>query len=100
MKTYAHTLAQYHLHLGAKFLNGDFVKQGETSRRHILATGFSFIGKEANRLEEQFYLTLSGEAVVAHGTAPDAVPELREQVAAVSPARDSTGSPRVRPYVA
>jgi predicted transcriptional regulator with HTH domain len=71
LKTYAQALAQYHLHPEAKFLNGRHCDHGTTSRRHVLASGFDQIGKEANRLEEQFFLGLAPEAQVRYGAAPN-----------------------------
>jgi hypothetical protein len=56
LKTYAEVLAQYHLSWEDKFDNGQFLDRGRTERRHVVATGFIWIGKEANRIGE------SGEA--------------------------------------
>lgn len=56
LKTYAEVLAQYHLSCEDKFENGQFLDRGRTERRHVVATGFDWIGKEANRIGE------SGEA--------------------------------------
>jgi hypothetical protein len=56
LKTYAEALQQYHLSPKDKFENGQFLNRGRTERRHVVATGFSWIGKEANRVGE------SGEA--------------------------------------
>jgi hypothetical protein len=56
LKTYAEVLAQYHLSCEEKFANGRFLDRGRTERRHVVATGFAWIGKEANAIGE------SGEA--------------------------------------
>jgi hypothetical protein len=56
LKTYADVLVQYHLSPECKFANGDHRDRGRTERRHVIATGFVWIGKEANRVGE------SGEA--------------------------------------
>jgi hypothetical protein len=56
LKTYAEVLEQYHLSPEDKFENGQFLDRGRTERRHVVATGFVWIGKEANRVAE------SGEA--------------------------------------
>jgi hypothetical protein len=56
LKTYAEVLAQYHLSSEDKFANGQFLDRGRTIRRHVVATGFVWIGKEANQVGE------SGEA--------------------------------------
>ncbi len=71
LKSYQETLAQYHLHLEAKFQDGDYLDSGVMSRRHIVATAIEYIGKEANRWEEQFYLGLESEAQTEYGTAPE-----------------------------
>jgi hypothetical protein len=52
LKTYAEVLAQYHVSPEAKFLNGQYLDRGRTERRHVVATGFHLIGKEANRVGE------------------------------------------------
>ena len=56
LKTYAEVLAQYHLSCEDKFENGQFLDRGRTERRHVVATGLVWIGKEANQVGE------SGEA--------------------------------------
>jgi hypothetical protein len=56
LKTYAEVLGQYHLSPEDKFENGQFLDRGRTERRHVVATGFTWIGKEANHVGE------SGEA--------------------------------------
>jgi hypothetical protein len=50
LKTYAESLCQYHLSSEGKFENGQFLDHGRTERRHIVATYFILIGKEANRI--------------------------------------------------
>ena len=70
LATYREVLAQYHLHPEAKFLDGDFTDRGPTRRRHIQVTGISYIGKEANRWEEQFFLGADEDAVISYGSAP------------------------------
>jgi hypothetical protein len=52
LKTYAEVLAQYHLSCEDKFENGQFLDRGRTERRHVVATGVAWIGKEANRVGE------------------------------------------------
>jgi hypothetical protein len=56
LKTYREVLAQYHLRPETKFLNGSYLDQGLTQRRHIVVAAIRNIGKEANHWEEQFYL--------------------------------------------
>jgi hypothetical protein len=71
LKTYRHALAQYHLSPESKFLNGDYLDQGPTIRRHVEATAIYHIGKEANRWEEQFYLGFNEEEQIEYGVAPE-----------------------------
>jgi hypothetical protein len=52
LKTYAEVLAQYHLSPESKFENGRFRDRGRTERRHVVATGYVLIGKEANQVGE------------------------------------------------
>lgn len=52
LKTYADVLVQYHLSPEHKFANGDHWDRGRTERRHVVATGFAWIGKEANQVGE------------------------------------------------
>jgi hypothetical protein len=67
LKTYTEALSSYHLHPEAKFLNGDYVDRGRTVRRHIHVAGVRYIGKEANRWEEQFYLGYDPETQTEYG---------------------------------
>jgi hypothetical protein len=80
LATYREALAQYHLHPETKFLNGDYLDRGVTQRRHILATHISYIGKEANRWEEQFFAGPDDDAAVEYGAAPEAHSQLAERV--------------------
>jgi hypothetical protein len=52
LKTYAEVLRQYHISPEHKFANGDFLDRGRTERRHVVATAFVWIGKEANQVGE------------------------------------------------
>jgi hypothetical protein len=56
LKSYSDALAQYHLSPEGKFENGRHLDRGRTERRHVVATAFVLIGKEANQVGE------SGEA--------------------------------------
>lgn len=69
MKTYLETLAQYHLHAEAKFLNGRRRDHGPTRRRHvnISVRDIHYIGKEASELEEQIFLGADDEAMPEYG---------------------------------
>ena len=70
LKTYAQSLAQYHLHPEAKFLHGGFVDRGPTARRHVAVTGVRHIGKESTDWEEQMFLSLNADPVPDYGSAP------------------------------
>jgi hypothetical protein len=50
LKTYVDVLGQFHLSPEHKFANGDHLDRGRTERRHVVATGFVWIGKEANQV--------------------------------------------------
>ena len=69
LKTYLETLAQYHLHAEAKFLNGRRRDHGPTRRRHvnISVRDIHYIGKEASELEEQIFLGADDEAMPEYG---------------------------------
>jgi len=62
-------IAQYHLHPETKFLNGDYVDRGVTSRRYVHVASIRNIGKEANEWEEQFYLGFDEDDQVDYGLA-------------------------------
>jgi hypothetical protein len=53
LKSYREVLAQYHLRPEAKFLNGEYLGQGLTHRRHVEAVSIRHIAKEAIRWEER-----------------------------------------------
>lgn len=52
LKTYAEVLSQYYVSPEDKFLNGQFLNRGRTERRHVVATEFILVGKEANQVGE------------------------------------------------
>jgi hypothetical protein len=70
LKTYAQVLAQYHLSCEDKFENGQFLDRGRTVRRHVVATGFIWIGKEANQVGESGEANPIVDAVQVFGDAP------------------------------
>jgi len=67
LATYREAVADYHLHPEVKFENGETTDRGVTDRRHIQAVAIEYIGKEANRWEEQFYLGEVPEAQIEYG---------------------------------
>ena len=60
------------MRLEAKFENGDYFHCGPTHRRHVQATQINYIGKEANRWEEQFFLGMDEDAAIDYGADPNA----------------------------
>lgn len=68
LKTYCDAIAQYHLHPESKFNGGDYTDSGMTYRKHIITSGTEYIGKEANRWEEQAYLGIDPEEQIIYGT--------------------------------
>jgi hypothetical protein len=80
LKAYADALADYHLHPETKFLNGDYLDRGPTVRRHVHVAGVRYIGKEANRWEEQFHLGYNPEAQIEYDGGPEEVERVRVRV--------------------
>jgi transcriptional regulator with XRE-family HTH domain len=68
---YRDALAQYYLHPESKFHNGDYTDRGFTSRRHVRAMVTEYIGKEANRWEEQYHLGLDPQTQTEYGLSPE-----------------------------
>jgi len=69
--TYREAIADYHLHSESKFENGDLFDRGPTTRRHVYAVNIEYIGKEANRWEEQFFLGEAADAQIEYGGHPE-----------------------------
>lgn len=76
LQTYREAIAQYHLHPESKFHGGDYCDRGTTQRRHIRASGIRQIGKEANELERQAVLGVSGELDPDYGFAEESYAKL------------------------
>lgn len=55
LKSYAQSIAQYHLSDEAKFLGGQKDQSGTLQRRHVEAFAVRHIGKEAHNWEEDFF---------------------------------------------
>ena len=66
LKTYARSLARYHLHPEAKFYGGDYDERGILHRRHIHALAFQAIGKEADNIEEREFIGDDEDDVVEY----------------------------------
>jgi hypothetical protein len=80
LKDYAEGLAQYHIHPESKFRNGDYLDRGTTVRRHVQIATVLFIGKEANRWEEQFYLGYDPESQTEYDMGEDGVENIRARI--------------------
>ena len=72
LETYRDAISDYNLHAESKFENGELFDRGVTGRRHIQAVAVEYIGKEANRWEEQFFLGETPDAQIEYGTSPTA----------------------------
>jgi hypothetical protein len=70
LATYREVLSDYHMHPESKFENGERQDRGLTLRHHIRAVAVEYIGKEANRWEEQFHLGQMREAQIEYGASP------------------------------
>ena len=67
LQTYREVLRAYHLHPERKSERGDYTNRGYTGPKHVSAVAVEYIGKEANRLEEQWHLGLDDEAQIVYG---------------------------------
>ena len=66
LKTYAQSIAQYHLQDEAKFLGGQKSQTGKLQRRHIEAFAVRHIGKEAHNWEENQFIGAEGDAALRY----------------------------------
>jgi plasmid maintenance system antidote protein VapI len=82
--SYREVLAQYHLHPESKFRNGDYLDRGITIRRHVEAVCINYIGKEANRWEEQHFLGIDAGAQINYGPGQEGASEFVELVRAAN----------------
>lgn len=57
---------RYHLHSESKFYNGELFNRGITERLHVEVVDVEYIGKEANRWEEQYFLGEAPEAQIEY----------------------------------
>lgn len=72
LKTYERTLRTYVRHPETKFLGGNFGESGPLRRRHVLAGLPVYIGKEADRWEEDEEFGADQRSVVSYGVNEDA----------------------------
>ena len=89
LKTYAETLAQYHLHPESKFLNGSYGNKGTTLRRHVQMSGVHNIGKESNDWEAQAILGYDPDAAPDYGLSPDEIATIPARLVALAHAMGS-----------
>ena len=71
LMTYREAMADYACHPESKFENAERDDTGITLRRHVEAIAVEYIGKEANRWEEQYFLGELPEAQIEYGRHPD-----------------------------
>lgn len=81
LQTCREAIAQYHLHPESKFLNGNYVDRGTTTRRHIRASAIRYIGKEANEIDRQQMLGADSELHPEYGLSADSVAQIRQGLA-------------------
>ncbi|HEV2600650.1 hypothetical protein [Sphingopyxis sp.] len=100
LKTYAEMLAPYPYRQESKFRNGEAFHRGETILRHVTASEIQYIGKEADRWEEDFLIGLGFEPMTMFGCNPNDATEMfnaiREAAALYGqkPVADATGLAR------
>jgi hypothetical protein len=70
LRTYAVALRLYHLHPETKFLGGSHTESGPLTRRHVFATAVEYIGKEADRWEEDSHFGADEDSAIAYGMPP------------------------------
>jgi hypothetical protein len=70
LRTYAQALRLYHVHPETKFRGGRHTESGPLKRRHVFATTVEYIGKEADRWEEDSHFGADEDSAIAYGVAP------------------------------
>jgi len=89
LKSYADALRHYYNQPEAKFLNGERGDRGPTLRRHITARTIRFIGKEANRLDDQLAIGVDPSAQAEFGSVSEErakrVAEIRDAIKKYGP---------------
>jgi hypothetical protein len=71
LRTYEEALRLYHIHPETKFLGGVHTQTGPMRRRHVFATAPEYIGKEADRWEEDSHFGADEDSSIPYGVAPD-----------------------------
>lgn len=100
LQTYADALARYPRKQESKFLNGESHDRGVTESRHVIASEIHYIGKEADRWEEDFLIGLSYEPMTKFGRHPNIAVQLYTDIRmavrihGAKPVADATGLTR------
>lgn len=81
LRTYAEALRQYHIHPETKFLGGSHTQTGQLRRRHVFASAVEYIGKEADRWEEDSHFGADQDSVIDYGVTPADRTTMAETVA-------------------
>jgi hypothetical protein len=92
LKSYGRSLSHYHLHPEAKFWGGDWTDAGTLRRRHVVATGFQHLGKEADQFEEQLFIGEDDDAEIEYGVS---AADRAEMVATIKSAKSRFGVRRL-----
>lgn len=71
LKTYADALKNYPYRQESKFENGEAFQRGPTRPRHVIASEIHYIGKEADRWEEEFLIGAGFDPMTRYGRNPD-----------------------------
>lgn len=100
LQTYAEALAEYHRSPESKFLNGEPFDSGRTERRRVIGCGVELIGKEADALEETFFLGINRDLTISYGPHPIAAAKAFGEIIGLvrqfgeKPIADAAGLPR------
>lgn len=100
LQTYAEALKRYPYKQESKFLNGEAFQRGKTEPRHVIAGEIHYIGKEADRWEEDFLIGLGHEPMTKFGHHPNAAVEVYTEIRMATrihgakPVADATGLAR------
>jgi len=100
LQTYEDALKRYPYKQESKFLNGEAFDRGTTEPRHVIASDVHYIGKEADRWEEDFLIGLGFEPMTKFGSHPRAAVQLYTEIRMAvrihraKPVADATGLAR------
>jgi hypothetical protein len=100
LQTYAETLFNYPHRQESKFQNGGPFQRGLTQPRHVVAGEVHYIGKEADRWEEDFLIGTGFDPITQFGRNPDDDTDLFDAIREAArihgqkPVSDATGLAR------